>query len=99
MGWCGTPSEVSVMNQLLIGAIVMACLTISIFFLRFWWKTRDRFFLFFAASFFTEGVNRTILGLTPFPSEAEPFFYIIRLFSFLLILIAIVDKNRANGTQ
>lgn len=85
------------MNQLLIGAIVMACLTIALFFLRFWWKTQDRFFLFFAASFFTEGVNRTILGLTAVPSEAEPFFYLIRLFSFLLILIAIIDKNRANG--
>jgi len=39
------------MNQLLLGAIAMACLTISLFFLRFWQKSRDRFFLFFAASF------------------------------------------------
>jgi hypothetical protein len=87
------------MNQLLLGAIAMACLTISLFFLRFWRKTRDRFFFFFAASFCVEGLNRAVLGLTFIPSEAEPFFYIIRLISFLLILIAIVDKNRASGTS
>jgi hypothetical protein len=87
------------MNQLLLGAIAMACLTISLFFLRFWRKTRDRFFLFFAASFCVEGLNRAVLGLASIPSEAEPFFYIIRLLSFLLILIAIVDKNRASGTS
>lgn len=85
------------MNQLLIGAIAMACFTISLFFLRFWRKTGDRFFSFFALAFFVEGMNRAILGLTTVPSEAEPFFYIIRLLSFLLILIAIVDKNRASG--
>jgi uncharacterized membrane protein HdeD (DUF308 family) len=98
MDWYGMQSKVTVMNQLLLGAIVMACLIISLFFLRFWRKTRDRFFLFFAAAFFAEGVNRIILGLTTVPSEAEPFFYIIRLFSFLLILVAIVDKNRADKT-
>jgi hypothetical protein len=87
------------MNQLLLGAIAMACVTVSLFFLRFWRKTRDRFFLFFAASFFVEGVNRAVLGLASIPSEAEPFFYIIRLISFLLILIAIVDKNRANRSS
>jgi hypothetical protein len=85
------------MNQLLLGAIAMACITISLFFLRFWRETRDRFFLFFAASFGVEGVNRAVLGLASIPSEVEPFIYIIRLISFLLILVAIIDKNRANG--
>ena len=83
------------MNQLLLGAIAMACLTISLFFLRFWRKSRDRFFLFFAASFCLEGVNRAALGLANVEDEIEPFFYIVRLISFVLILIAIVDKNRA----
>ena len=84
------------MEKMILGAIVMACLTISLFFLRFWRKTRDRFFLFFAASFFAEGLNRAVFGLTHFPSEAEPFFFLVRLFSFILIIIAIVDKNRAD---
>jgi hypothetical protein len=87
------------MNQVLLGAIAMGCLTISLFFLRFWRKTRDRFFLYFAASFLVEGVNRAVLGLTAITREVEPFIYIIRLISFLLILIAIVDKNRASGAD
>ena len=82
------------MNQLLLGAIAMASLMIGLFFLKFWKNTRDRFFLFFAAAFFLEGVNRALRGIQESGSENEPLVYLIRLFSFLLILIAILDKNR-----
>lgn len=82
------------MNQVLLGAIAMASVTIGLFFLRFWKKTHDRFFLFFAVAFSIEGINRAILGLTRDPNEAEPFFYLVRLLSFIIILIAIIDKNR-----
>jgi uncharacterized membrane protein HdeD (DUF308 family) len=87
------------MNQLLLGAIAMACLTIGLFFLRFWKKTRDRFFLFFAVAFGLEGVNRAILGLSINSNENEPIIYLVRLLSFVLILIAIVDKNRVNKSR
>jgi uncharacterized membrane protein HdeD (DUF308 family) len=92
----GTPSEAS-MNLLLLGAIAMACLVVGLFFLRSWHKTGDRFFLFFAASFFIEGVNRAALGLTSDLNEGRPFFYFVRFCSFLLILIAIVLKNTEKG--
>jgi uncharacterized membrane protein HdeD (DUF308 family) len=84
------------MNQLLLGAIAMANLIIGLFFLRFWKKTRDRFFLFFAVAFVLEGINRVLLGLSQGSNENEPIFYLVRLLSFVLILIAIVDKNRTN---
>lgn len=83
------------MNLMLLGAIAMASLVAALFFLRFWKETRDRFFLFFALSFFIEGINRVVLGLSPHPNEGEPFFYLVRFLSFLLILAAILDKNRA----
>ena len=83
------------MNLMLIGAIAMASLIASLFFLRFWRDTRDSFFLFFAASFLLEALNRAALGLSPDPNEGSPLFYFVRLISFLLILIAIVHKNRA----
>jgi hypothetical protein len=82
------------MNLMLLGAIAMASLTISLFFLRFWKVTGDRFFLFFATSFFIEGINRIILGLVNYSTETEPYIYFVRFLSFVLILIAIVDKNR-----
>ena len=87
------------MNQLLLGAIAITNLIIGLFFLRFWKKTRDRFFLFFAVAFVLEGINRVLLGLSQGSNENEPIFYLVRLLSFVLILIAIVDKNRINKSQ
>jgi hypothetical protein len=81
------------MNLLLLGAIAMACLIAGLFFLRFWKQTRDRFFLFFAISFFIEGVNRAALGLSGNPNEGQPFFYFVRFLSYLFILFAIMSKN------
>jgi len=83
------------MNAVLLGAIAMASLVAAMFFLRFWKNTRDRFFLFFAVSFFIEALNRAALGLTTASEEQEPFFYLVRLVAFGLIIAAIVDKNRA----
>jgi len=85
------------MKLLLLGAIAMASLTIGLFFLRFWRDTGDRFFLFFAAAFGIEGVNRVAQGLSEAPEETEPIFFLVRLFSFLLIIAAVVDKNRSKS--
>jgi len=83
------------LSEVLLGAIAMASLAIGLFFLRFWRETRDRFFLFFALSFFVEGINRFALALSERPNEGQPAFYCIRLIAFALILFAIVDKNLA----
>lgn len=83
------------MNLMLLGAIAMACFTASLFFVRFYITTRDRFFLFFAMSFGIEGCIRIMVGLTEYSNEQVPLFYLIRLFAFLLILWAIIDKNLA----
>ena len=82
---------------MLLSAISMASLVAAMFFLRFWKKTRDKFFLWFAVSFAIEGINRAALGLSQDPNEGQPFFYIIRFLSYLLIVIAIVSKNLATS--
>lgn len=84
------------MDSMLLGAIAMACLTIGVFFLRFWRDTGDRFFLLFAISFLVEGVNRAALGFVADPNEGRPFFYFVRFLSFVIIVLAIADKNRPN---
>src|SRR5687767_8246573 len=78
---------------MLLGAIAMASLVAGLFFLRFWRDTGDRLFLYFAISFLIEGVNRAALGLSGNPDEGRPFFYFVRLLSFIVILAAIVQKN------
>jgi hypothetical protein len=78
------------MNQMLIGAIVTASLIAGLFFFRFWRTSGDRFFLLFALSFWIEGLNRLVLG----SGEDSPFFYLVRLVAYALIVLAILDKNR-----
>ncbi|HEX9001446.1 MAG TPA: DUF5985 family protein [Blastocatellia bacterium] len=86
------------MGLMLLGANAALSLIVGLFFLRSWRDTRDRFFLFFALAFAVEGLNRMALGLTDPAQEDEPYFYLVRLFSFLLILAAIVDKNRKKNS-
>ena len=79
----------------LLGVIVTSSFVAAGFFLTFWRKTHDRLFLGFAAAFLIEGLNRlAFLGLDQ-PNEGTPPVYTIRLFSYLLLLAAIVHKNRS----
>lgn len=81
-------------NEMLVGAIALASMLCGLFFLRFWRTTGDRFFIYFALSFGVEGVNRMISGVTHSLYENSPVFYLIRLVSYGLILVAIWEKNR-----
>ncbi len=80
--------------QLISGAILMGYAVAGLFFLRFWRETRDRLFLIFGIAFWILGVQRLALVLTRDMVETQTGLYLIRLFAFLLILGAIVDKNR-----
>lgn len=80
----------------LLGVIVTASLTAGAFFLRFWRQTRDTLFLTFAAAFIIEGLNRIGFLFVERPNEGSPAIYLVRLIAFLLILAAIVRKNRAS---
>lgn len=82
----------------LLGVIVTASLTAAVFFLKFWRTSRDPLFLAFALAFFIEGVNRIGFLLIARPNEGSPAIYIVRLLAFLLILAAILRKNRGRGT-
>lgn len=82
---------------LLSGAVIMAYLAIALFFLRFWLQSRDRLFGFFALAFTLMGINGTALTLLAEDDERRYYLYLVRLFSFLLILYGIWDKNRARA--
>jgi hypothetical protein len=82
------------LHAMLSGAVACGTLVAAAFFLRFWRTSGDRFFLFFAVSFALEAGNRVALGLRLDQAEESPLFYGVRLLSYLLIVIAIADKNR-----
>jgi len=81
----------------LLGVIATASLAAGVFFLKFWRDTRDSFFLAFAASFLIEGLNRSAMLLITHPQEGSPWIYVVRLFAFLFILLAILRKNYGNS--
>ena len=87
-------SSASAVNFLLLGAIAMGTTMIGVFFLRFWRAGRDRFFLLFGLAFLVEAINRVALALSDHPNEGSPANYLVRLAAYLLILAAILDKNR-----
>jgi hypothetical protein len=51
------------MDQFLRGAIVTGCLVVGLFFLRFFRRSHDRLFLFFAFSFFLLAAERFMLAV------------------------------------
>ena len=83
------------MNEFLMGGIAVASFVAGLFFFRFWRHTRDRFFVFFALSFWIEAANRVAMIVHLEPNEGEPGYYVVRLVAYGLIIAAIVDKNRA----
>ena len=78
------------------GMIVALFFVAALLFLRFYRKTRDRLFAFFAAAFAIMAANRLGLIFTN-DNEVQTSFYIVRLLAFALILYAIIDKNRLAG--
>jgi hypothetical protein len=82
------------MNQFLLGGIAVGCFAVGLFFMSYWRSTNDRFFLFMMLSFWIEGLNRIAMAYTESWREDIPAHYLVRLFSYALILVAIWDKNR-----
>lgn len=79
----------------LSGAVAATSITAAAFFLRFWQKTKERLFIYFAAAFLlltAERIMRTVLHMD---DELAPLVYAVRLLAFVTIIVGIVDKNRA----
>jgi hypothetical protein len=89
----------SSLSSLLSGAVAMASFAATLFFLKFWRQTLDKFFLLFALAFALDAATRVVLGLTSISAEIEPIFYFVRLLTFALIIAAIVVKNRFRGNR
>ncbi|HEY0844406.1 MAG TPA: DUF5985 family protein [Noviherbaspirillum sp.] len=86
-------------NALLAGAIAMASITIGLFFFGFWRSTRDRFFVFFALAFMLEAIHRILIAIVAQPEEHASAYYLVRLAAYVLILLAILDKNRSRSKE
>lgn len=79
--------------SVLAGATAMAGLVAALFFLKFWRRTKDSFFLLFAAAFAIDSIGRFVLAGMQSSDIAEPVYFLPRLVTFGLIVIAIIRKN------
>jgi len=77
----------------LSGAITMGFLICGLFFWRFWSRTHDALFAWFAVAFWLLAIGQALLALTGIPVEERSWIYLIRLAAFLLIIFAILRKN------
>jgi len=82
------------MSQFISGMIMMGYLVSGIFFLRFWRDSRDRLFALFGAAFFILALQRVGLQLSHDIPEHESLWYFVRLAAYVIIIIAIIDKNQ-----
>jgi hypothetical protein len=87
----------SAVNIVLLGALTMSCCVVALFFVRFWTLSRDRFFLFFAGAFLLLALNWLSLAVTQWSHETQHQLFLVRPLAFLLIVAAVVDKNRRAG--
>lgn len=82
----------------LSGAITLGFVVAALFFLRFWRRTDDGLFLAFAIAFALLGIGQAVQALANIPEEERSYIFLIRLAAFVLILLAVLRKNRA-GTR
>ena len=82
------------MRELLSGFIAATSLVAALYFLKFWRRSNERLFALFSAAFVVLAVNQAALGLTSADSDFRVWLYGLRLVAFVLILVAVWDRNR-----
>lgn len=80
------------MLHLIWGATAMGCLTAGCHFLLFWRRSHDRLFLAFALAFAALAANW--VGLVAVSVVESHQMSLVRLLAFVLLIVAIIDKNR-----
>jgi len=79
--------------EFLSGAVTLAYVVGSMYFVKFWKRTADRLFLAFAIAFSLLALNQLAVFVMGVQDERYNYAYILRVLGFVLILVAIVDKN------
>ena len=80
------------MRAFVAGLLTMGYLVAALYFLRFWKRSGERLFVFFALAFALLATQRMGLILLTFDST---WLYALRLLAFVLLLVGILEKNRS----
>lgn len=82
------------MQSFLAGMTTMGFLVVSLLFIRYWSRSHDGIFGWFALAFFLLALNQGLPVVFDFAREEQSWVYMLRLLAFAVIIVAIVRKNR-----
>ena len=81
------------MTSFLSGMITAGFLVAALFFFRFWRRTGDSLFATFGISFILFAIGQSVSVSFDFLQDDKTLVYLLRLFGFVLLLVAIAKKN------
>jgi hypothetical protein len=81
------------------GAMCAGYVLAALFFLRFWTRTRERLFAAFALAFCLMGANQAVAGFSRYQHAESSAAYLLRLAAFVVIIIAVLSKNRQTPSR
>lgn len=84
------------MRSYLLGILMMGFGVAALFFVKFYRATRDRLFGAFAFAFALLALNQLAFAVVGARDEAVAV-YALRLLAYVVILLAIIDKNRRSS--
>ncbi len=82
------------MLEFLSGLVTAGFLIAALFFFRFWKRTGDSLFVFFGISFLLFAAGQATAVFWGAPQDDKVWVFLLRLAGFILLLVAIVGKNR-----
>ena len=82
-----------ILDAFLLGFIAAISLVAALFFLRFWRETGDSLFLAFSLFFGLQAVIHAIVLDFARPNQGNPWLFVPRLLSIVVIVAAILGKN------
>lgn len=87
------------MVAFIYGMIVMGYALAGLFFLKFWRRSGDALFVKFAAAFWLLALNEVAVAVITNPLGEKSWPYLLRLAAFVLIAIAILQKNAGRRSR
>lgn len=75
------------------GFLAAGFIVCSLFFLRFWRRTKDGLFLAFALAFALLSLQQFLGAFLGLAEEDRSLIYLLRLAAFLMVIFAILAKN------
>jgi hypothetical protein len=81
------------MIEQLSGALTFAYFLAAVHFVRFWRRTADPLFAHFAVAFCLFSLNQLASSVPTVSNETGGYEYLLRVAGFVIILIAIAQKN------